>query len=586
VPEVPARRRAPNGWTLALAALVVVSFALRVWGVKQGLPYVYNLDENANFVNSAVGFFSGDYNPHYFVNPPAFSYLLHAVFALWYGEGWPFGSGGSVAEAHATNPTEVFVIARVSAAALGTAALPFVYWTGKRLYDRRVGLLAAAVSAVAFLPVFYSHLALNDVPALLPLAVSAWGSAGVLLYGRRRDYVVAGAALGFAFATKYTAGIAILPLLAAAGVRLARTGPARRPALVGLVLAGVAAAAAFVVANPYGVLSFSELWADVKKQESAASDLGKLGLTNDSGISYYVWVLTWGIGWAPLFAAVAGAALSLRDDWRKALFLVPWPIVFVLYMGSQDRYFGRWLIPALPAIALLAAVAVVKLADRLRMGPSRRALALCVAGAVLAAQGIVYSVHVDRVLSRNDTRNRARAWMVSHIPAGAKIVVEPIVPEAWFSDPGRPPPEPVPGMTPAGRRWRKFITTRTTVPGLGEKRASGVGRTITIEDYERTTRPALIDSYENGGFCWVVIGSTQYGRALVDREQVPDALPYYRELMRRGELRYAAEPYGRNEKPVRFNFDWSFDYYPMSYARPGPSIAVYRLHGGDCAPRR
>jgi hypothetical protein len=34
---------------------------------------------------------------------------------------------------------------------------------------------------------------------------------------------------------------------------------------------------------------------------------------------------------------------------------------------------------------------------------------------------------------------------------------------------------------------------------------------------------------------------------------------------------------------VGFNFDWSFDYYPLAYYRPGPVMSVYRLRGGRCA---
>ena len=30
-----------------------------------------------------------------------------------------------------------------------------------------------------------------------------------------------------------------------------------------------------------------------------------------------------------------------------------------------------------------------------------------------------------------------------------------------------------------------------------------------------------------------------------------------------------------------FSFDYSFNYYPLAYARPGPEIVVYRLR--DCA---
>jgi hypothetical protein len=35
---------------------------------------------------------------------------------------------------------------------------------------------------------------------------------------------------------------------------------------------------------------------------------------------------------------------------------------------------------------------------------------------------------------------------------------------------------------------------------------------------------------------------------------------------------------------VAFNFDWSFDYAPLAYARPGPEMTIYRLRGGRCAP--
>src|SRR5438128_7265027 len=133
--------RRPSGWALAVGVLLVGALALRLWGIRQGLPYVYNIDEASNFVPTAVSFyFTGSWNPHYFINPPAFSYLLHAVFAVWFGGGWPFGAKHDVAEAYATDPTTIFVVARATAAVLGTAALGFVYLTGARLYDRRVGL--------------------------------------------------------------------------------------------------------------------------------------------------------------------------------------------------------------------------------------------------------------------------------------------------------------------------------------------------------------------------------------------------------------------------------------------------------------
>jgi hypothetical protein len=32
-----------------------------------------------------------------------------------------------------------------------------------------------------------------------------------------------------------------------------------------------------------------------------------------------------------------------------------------------------------------------------------------------------------------------------------------------------------------------------------------------------------------------------------------------------------------------FNFDWSYNYYPSAYARPGPEVSIYRLQNGLCA---
>ena len=111
-------------------------------------------------------------------------------------------------------------------ALLGTASVWLLYLLGARLFDRATGLLASAVMAVAFLPVFYGHLALNDVPTLVGLTLSLLGTAGVLRRGRIIDYLLAGLGLGLAAATKYTAGVMLLPLLGAvvAQYRDARPG--------------------------------------------------------------------------------------------------------------------------------------------------------------------------------------------------------------------------------------------------------------------------------------------------------------------------------------------------------------------------
>ncbi|HEX7610197.1 MAG TPA: hypothetical protein VF380_05955, partial [Solirubrobacteraceae bacterium] len=87
-PRSPGERRA-RGRSLAWAGLALVlggGLALRLWGVRQGLPFAYNTDEGTHFVPHAVQMFAGStLNPHYFANPPGFTYVLHYAFALWFG---------------------------------------------------------------------------------------------------------------------------------------------------------------------------------------------------------------------------------------------------------------------------------------------------------------------------------------------------------------------------------------------------------------------------------------------------------------------------------------------------------------------
>ncbi len=577
----------PRRWVWpGLAVVLLAGLGLRLWGVAQGLPYAYNTDEADHFVPRAVAMFGHDLNPHYFANPPAFTYVLHYLFAIAYG-----GTVG-VRHAFALDPQEVYTLARIAAAVLGVAALWLLYATGARLFGRAAGLLAAAIEAVAFLPVFYAHLALNDVPTLAPLTLSLLGTAGVLRKGRKRDYLLAGVGLGLACASKYTAGVALVPFAAAVAVRvLDGRASAVAPAAIGVALSAAAALLAFLIANPFSLLDYKSFHSELIHQSTlSAESQGKLGAPRQGGFAYYLWSLTWGLGWAPALAALGGAATVWRREPRLGWLLVPAPLLFLLFMGLQGRYFGRWLLPIFPILCLLAAFFALELAAALARfvaglsspGEPRvpRALAIGTAGllaVVLLAQGLVYSVHSGRVLSRADTRNLTRAWMLTHVPVGAKIVAEPVSPDEWAR-------ERIAGTATARNpyRWRKFSGLLSRISASGALLQHGF-HVVGIEEYERTLSPALIGYYERHGYCWVVSGSTQSGRAFADPRAVPQAIAYYRELAARGEVVFRASPYAPGKGPVSFGFDWSFDYYPLAYHRPGPVMSVYRLHGGRCA---
>ena len=131
--------------------------------------------------------------------------------------------------------------------------------------------------------------------------------------------------------------------------------------------------------------------------------------------------------------------------------------------------------------------------------------------------------------------------MLAHIPAGAKIVAEPVEFEEWARD------------KPGSRRRR---TTRTAggcirpCPRASHPAARSRPpylHEVGLENYETTLHPALIDFYEREGFCWVITGSTESGRAFADPRAVPQAIAYYRALAAQGEVVYRASPYARGQ---------------------------------------
>ena len=554
--------------------MLVAAVVLRVWGVKHGLPIPYNPDELSHFVPRAVGFHdTGDLNPHYFVNPPGLTYLLYGAFAVRY-----LGSAG-VTEHFATEPGDVYLTARLVVAVLGTLSVVLLYLVGARLFDRRTGLLAAALLAVSFLAVSWSHQATNDVPASAAVVLSLLGSAGVFRRGRRLDYALAGAGLGLACAMKYTGGIVILPLLAAVALHHRR---GRGPVAPGLLLAAAAALGTFVLFNPFSLLAPHEFAEHLDEQFLSVSSpeaSEKLGQADENGGLYYLWVLTWGLGWAPLLAAAGGAVWATLRDRGIALLLLPAPVLYMLFMGLQERYFGRWLLPILPIVCLLAAYGTGRMLGVLTRGRSRIAAAAATAAAVTAllAQSLVFDIHNDLVLSREGTRNQARSWMVENVPPSTRIFVDRVLSSPWIRD-----TELASWRETKRDRWRPFPLVRA-LAAAGLVPRDFRAEDVRGDDLTRRLDPRLLDVLEQKGVCWVVTGSTAFGRAFADPEQVPTAIAFYQALARRGEVAYRASPYDPGKGPIPFNFDWAANYYPLAYHRPGPEMIVYRLSGGACA---
>jgi hypothetical protein len=535
-------------WWVAIGGVALLSLGLNLWGIDHGLPRVYNPDERLHFVPRAVGFFeSGNFDPDYYLNPPGFTYVLYGVFWAW------FGGGEKVLSA---DWRDLFLVGRVAAAILGSVSVLLVYLIGRRFFDCRVGLFSATLMAVAFLPVYQSKFALNDVPSVVPVALALLGAAGIVRSGRWIDYSLAGAGLGLAVGTKYTAGMVLLPLLTAAVLDVMRR---RRRALPAIAVGVFCAMGAFALAIPYSVIDTPKYFNSLSVFSVAPPEGRKLGQGQANGIIQYLWVFSWGFGWLPSLTAIGGAAVLLRRNLIAALILIPAPVLFLLFMGMRGGFLSRYMLPAFPFVAILAGYGLWVLVQAAFAGHRRFLTAGLVVGLIaLSAQSLVHDVHAGLVHTRTNTREIALDWLIANIPSGESVAIE-----RMYMSPNDPP------------------TTTDPTSGRGQDLPWDLFRWP--KDYLPSLNPGVIDTFERRGVCWVVIGNTQRGRALAEPNRLAGAIEYYEALTRRGELVRRISPYKAGAEAVPFSFDWSVNYYPLAYERPGLEIEVYRLRQESCS---
>jgi hypothetical protein len=572
--EEHSRARRFTVWAL-LGLTVVAGLYLRLRNNGYGLPYVYNFDEAQHFVSRSINVFGGEVDPRYYQNPSGYTYLVFLALKLWYGIFGNHLEYGTVSLQFFEDPTPIWEFARTFTALIAMAGVLATFVLARRWWGSAVGLVAAALLTFAFLPVTYSRIAVTDVATFFPVAVAVYGALRALEDGRLRWYLLSGAGIGFATGFKYTAGLVLLPLVVAAVVRFFRdrgTPVWKRRDAWWLVVAGFVAVICFGITTPYFFVHPNDAISQLREQAKAAGQIEKLGQAQQGGFSYYFHSLGWGFGWAALAAVALGVVVQLRRDLVRGLMLISFPIALVLYMSIQTRYFGRWLLMMYPVIALLAGIAVVWVADlarRTRLGGPRVAWALpgVVAGAItllILIQPVAADVRTMQVLGREDTRQQARDWLVDHFPQSLRIVIEPAVQTDYF-------------LKPAGQRdgSRQFVQGFVRDLRRQQKIDAPLGADTT---YAATLTPTNIDAYRSAGFCLVMTNSLTRGRA--ENARVPKALAYYQKLERESRHLLHLTPFKPGRRPVPLHFDFSYNYYPTAYYRPGGIVDVYQLK--DC----
>ena len=472
-----------------LVVILVVALSLRLYGINwdEGYGHSPHPDErNIIFLIEGLEF----------PTPGDLGDLLDAERSPWNPGRFAYGSFPLylLKIAHSLIPGDVYDVSTVGRgiSALADVCVVFLtYLLGARLYGRRQGLLAAALVSLAVIHIQLSHFLTFDIVLGFTTIAALYFMHRVAVGGRLRDSVIAGVIVGLGMSTKVSMApmylalamahlLYVMPALGAAEGD--RNEASRRigVAFMGLLAAGCASLATFIIVQPYAIIDASRFVTDVTEQSEmvrrirdypytrqyidtaaylyhvrqlAAFGLGwPLGVVAWAGLLYaslrgmrfYYGIIYLVVGWlipmglllvstGIVFIAAASmiafaalvATLGVRSrESRGTVLLLSWIVPYLLVTGAFQVKFTRYLIPVTPLLVLFGAQMLFHLWEW--VASYRRWLRHVVAAVMIALVVVsgLYALAYMGIYQVPHTAVRSSEWLNQNAPADSVILME------------------------------------------------------------------------------------------------------------------------------------------------------------------
>lgn len=423
-------------WILA-GGMACLAFGLRIWAVRWGLPYVDHPDEPA-LVNVTLRMLrSGDLNPHFFLYPSFYFYLLLGVFSLHYRWGLatkvyaPLDQMLVTTDLYTTIPS-FFIWGRMLAIVIGSVTVLGLFALGKRVWSRSAGLCAAFFLATAPYHMRHSQYVTTDVASAWLVLLAYLAATFILYSGHWRAYLAAGFFAGLAASTKYNAAVVVLPIAVAHVLHWQRATLRQLPQLIAAAGTSIFA---FVLGTPYAVLAWREFrdgLADQLVHYQAGTHGEYLGAWNLAAYADFFW--NDGLRPAATVATIIGLAVLWRRQWSVVVMWLSFAVPYLLLFLAQPGHFMRNLLPlvvlcGLP-IGVAAAAAISWLRRRFPRWYVVSGVALLLA---LYVPQTLTAVELTSFYGRANSKVLATEF-INQLPRGQRIAVE-MDSAAWTGDP-------------------------------------------------------------------------------------------------------------------------------------------------------
>ena len=409
-----------------------------------------------------------------------------------------------------TSPLEIAITGRILAGSFDLITVFFVYLAAVRLYDRRVGIIAASFSAFAVMQIQQAHFFAVDsflttftfaaiyfairvgtskpkVPEEQPFKEeTAEGEADVkspqLGIFNVWDFVLFGIMLGAAVASKLNAAPVafLLPLAVLVGLSKVEARDRSNAFLWGAgytALAAVISIITFRIGQPYAfsgpgfISGINPLW--IENIRSLAAQIGG-DVDFPPAIQWArrpVWfsfqnIVLWGMGlpmaifaWGG-FLWAAWRMLTQRRAWQTHLVLWAWTFGYFTWQSLQFNPTMRYQLPIYPGLAVFAGWAVIALWDQREHLPERlkflqgvwRPIAAGLGGLALLLT-FLWAFAFSSVHKGGNPRIDAARWIYQNLPGPVTLSIN-----TGDDDFKQPLPFPYDRVLEAGEAYQQPFT--------------------------------------------------------------------------------------------------------------------------------
>jgi YYY domain-containing protein len=360
---------------------------------------------------------------------------------------------------------QVHLVGRALSAMADLGIVLLVYLMASRLFDKRVGLLAAAFSAVSVLQIQQSHFFTVDnftnffayLAVFFALRIAKPDPIDVDEEKPQRfllaDFLLFGFALGLAVSSKLSIAPLAIVLPAALALRIWKFGPDDRAEWFGktvwyLFFAGLISFITFRIFQPYAFegpgllnLNLNPQWVDTMRSLRAQISGDVDWPPSMQWARRPIWfafsnLSTWGLGLPLGTAAWTGFAWA---GWR--IYKAKWQRPEVILWGWAGAYFVwqsiafnptmRYFLPVYPALVIFAAMLLVQLWDgkvisfkgtekwRDYVRPAAGVL-----GSVVLVASAIYAIAFASIYQRSVTRVEAARWIYQNVPGPITLHLE------------------------------------------------------------------------------------------------------------------------------------------------------------------